>query len=483
MIEKKKICIPFVFYIKKTTWKIVKYISKIYIMARHCMQSQVRRRRKTTTSLSISLKTISVCTVAGRRHRVGYYSVPEVVVISQAPSRESTATSDTDSTPSLASCTIADTVSLATTLRTARRGVIGWAVTCDFWSRLVDLTRKLHHSWHHVTGNDAPHCAGGRHWVGHRAVTDDIERRLVYLPRASLTIADTVPLATTLRTVAGRSQVEPHAKRHPIWRSDAYDIVSFHNAKTPSSVSCAPPCQAGACHNSSEEDVTVTACRSHRCLSQTHLSLLRASQPLTSSHRLLGNDDPHASRQRIISVTRSIPSGTAMGACSQTSIPSNSCAMTSMMLTTAFRIPLSRSLLLSPSRISKTSQMPEETPLGTSARYEVWSVLRSTSVRCWHVSGPDASQPTSIAPVPCKDDVVIRVVGRGKSRRVFLLSDCRRNIHSQDHGLSHTCTCTRSTDSVMWIQTKTRQTVIDKVWHVTQEISAKKENIQSEKYF
>ena len=38
----------------------------------------------------------------------------------------------------------------------------------------------------------------------------------------------------------------------------------------------------------------------------------------------------------------------------KTPIPSNLCTMTSVMLSTAFRIPLSRSLLLSPSRISKT---------------------------------------------------------------------------------------------------------------------------------
>ena len=57
-------------------------------------------------------------------------------------------------------------------------------------------------------------------------------------------------------------------------------------------------------------------------------------------------------------------------ACSQTSTPSNSCAMTSMMLSTAFGIPLARSLLLSPSR----------------------------TCDCRHVSGPDASQPTFTAP-------------------------------------------------------------------------------------
>ena len=84
--------------------------------------------------------------------------------------------------------------------------------------------------------------------------------------------------------------------------------------------------------------------------------------------------------------------------CSQTSIPSNLCAMTSMMLSTAFKIPLSRSLLLSPSRVCG----------------------------CRHVTGPDASQPTSIAPLLCVDDVVIRIVDRWRvTSGLFYLSRSR----------------------------------------------------------
>ena len=116
--------------------------------------------------------------------------------------------------------------------------------------------------------------------------------------------------------------------------------------------------------------------------------------------------------------------------------PSNFSAMTSMMLTTAFRVPLSRSLLLSPSRICN----------------------------CRHVSGPDASLPTSIAPLPCVDVVVVRVVDRWQ----VTSGHCRLDIHSQDHSLSHTCTCTGSL-SVMQIQARTTETGIDQVLHGTHE--------------
>ena len=64
--------------------------------------------------------------------------------------------------------------------------------------------------------------------------------------------------------------------------------------------------------------------------------------------------------------------------------PSNLCAMTSMTLSTAFRITLSRSLLLSPSRVCS----------------------------CQHVTSPDASQPTTISPLPCVVHVVIRIADR-----------------------------------------------------------------------
>ena len=63
-----------------------------------------------------------------------------------------------------------------------------------------------------------------------------------------------------------------------------------------------------------------------------------------------------------------------------------------------FQIPLSRSLLLSPSRVCG----------------------------CRHVTGPDASQPTSIAPLPCVDDVVIRIVDRWQvTSGLFSLSRSR----------------------------------------------------------
>ena len=69
-----------------------------------------------------------------------------------------------------------------------------------------------------------------------------------------------------------------------------------------------------------------------------------------------------------------------------------------MMLSTAFGIPLSRSLLLSPSRVCGGR----------------------------HVTGPDASQPTSIAPLPCVEDVVIRIVDRWQvTSGLFSLSRSR----------------------------------------------------------
>ena len=68
--------------------------------------------------------------------------------------------------------------------------------------------------------------------------------------------------------------------------------------------------------------------------------------------------------------------------CSQTSIHSNLCAMISTMLTTAFKIPSSQSLLMSPSRISK------DLALDTAARSEVPLAAGSSAV-------PDASHHAS----------------------------------------------------------------------------------------
>ena len=102
--------------------------------------------------------------------------------------------------------------------------------------------------------------------------------------------------------------------------------------------------------------------------------------------------------------------------CAQTSIPSNLCAMTSMMLSTAFRIPLSRSLLLSPSRVCG----------------------------CWHVTGPDASQTTTIAPLPCVDDVVIRIVDRWQvTSGLFCLSHSPSARQLSRSRSVDTCTTTR----------------------------------------
>ena len=100
---------------------------------------------------------------------------------------------------------------------------------------------------------------------------------------------------------------------------------------------------------------------------------------------------------------RLVPSGVStivlsISACFQTFITSHLCAMTSIMLSTAFRIPLSRSLLLSPSRVCT----------------------------CRHVNGPDVSQPTSMAPQPCVDDVVIRIVDSSQvTSGLFFLSRSR----------------------------------------------------------
>ena len=68
---------------------------------------------------------------------------------------------------------------------------------------------------------------------------------------------------------------------------------------------------------------------------------------------------------------------------------SNLCAMISMF-TTAFRMPLSRSLLLSPSRISKTKWMPVETPLGTQARCEVPFAAGTSAVQTPATTHPRA---------------------------------------------------------------------------------------------
>ena len=116
--------------------------------------------------------------------------------------------------------------------------------------------------------------------------------------------------------------------------------------------------------------------------------------------------------------------------CSQTSIPSNLCATISMMLTTAFRMPLSRSLLLSPSRISKDHVDARR----DSARH---SGAARSSARCWHVSGPDGGHGASTRfryHVWMTRSSILWIDGKSGS---FFLSHCRRDIHSQDHGRSN----------------------------------------------
>ena len=78
----------------------------------------------------------------------------------------------------------------------------------------------------------------------------------------------------------------------------------------------------------------------------------------------------------------------SISGCSQTSIPSNLCAMISTMLTTAFRIPSSRSVLLSSSRILQDHVDAGGNP----ARHS--GAVRS-SARCWLVSGRDAGHHAS----------------------------------------------------------------------------------------
>ena len=123
---------------------------------------------------------------------------------------------------------------------------------------------------------------------------------------------------------------------------------------------------------------TTSACKSLR-VSASHL-LMR-----------LGWSNTSAQRKQAPTIVLSI------SACSQTSISSNLCALASMMLSTAFEIPVSRSLLLSPSCICT----------------------------CRHVGGPDVSQPTSIAPLPCVDDVAIRAVDHWQVTSGYILSHCR----------------------------------------------------------
>ena len=80
------------------------------------------------------------------------------------------------------------------------------------------------------------------------------------------------------------------------------------------------------------------------------------------------------------------------------------------MIRSCFRIPLSQSVLLSPSRVCSGRD-------GTR---------------------PDASHPTSIAPLPCVDEVVIpsceSVVNHVGSVLLKPFTEC---VHSQDHGRSH----------------------------------------------
>ena len=65
----------------------------------------------------------------------------------------------------------------------------------------------------------------------------------------------------------------------------------------------------------------------------------------------------------------------SISACSQTSMPSNLCAMITLMLTTAFRMPLSRSLHLCPPRISMNMWTPLETLFGAAVRSLVSSEI------------------------------------------------------------------------------------------------------------
>ena len=131
---------------------------------------------------------------------------------------------------------------------------------------------------------------------------------------------------------------------------------------------------------------------------------------VSASHWLmrLGWSNTSAQRKQVSTVVLSI------SACSQTSIPSNLCAMASMMLSTAFKIPFSRSLLLSPSCICN----------------------------CRHVGGPDVSQPTSIAPLPCVDDVVIRAVDHWQvTSGLFIEPLQTRHPLSRSRSVTHVQKC------------------------------------------
>ena len=98
----------------------------------------------------------------------------------------------------------------------------------------------------------------------------------------------------------------------------------------------------------------------------------------------------------------------SISACSQTSIPSNTCAMTSMMLSTASGYPC-----------------PE---VCSSSIAHLRLPARQRSRR----------QPTSIAPLPCVDDVVIRVVDLWQVTSCFSLEPLKtRHPLSRSRSVTH----------------------------------------------
>ena len=138
------------------------------------------------------------------------------------------------------------------------------------------------------------------------------------------------------------------------------------------------------------------------------------------------SDQPHL----FLVPSRVSTSRRSISGCSQSSIPSNLCAMASMMLTNVLQDVFVPKIAL----VSIAHLQDRVDARRNSARYS--GAVRSPA-RCWHGSGPDGGHHASTrSSYPCVDDTIIRIVDRWQVGS-FFLGHCRRDIHSQDHGRSH----------------------------------------------
>ena len=125
----------------------------------------------------------------------------------------------------------------------------------------------------------------------------------------------------------------------------------------------------------------------------------------------------------------------SISACSQSSIPSNLCAMISLMWTTALRIPCPEVCSCLHAHLQHHVDARRDSARHSGAARSL--VGSEKDLRSLLAHQQSQRQPSRIRVLRCHCWMTRSSVRGSMAGRVFVFGHCRRDIHSQDHGWSH----------------------------------------------